>query len=145
MYGFSSSKASVSLWPTYQGFSIDARRVPPQVLIGRAQAQMASELPLPVGPLANIPDVEHKTLTAGAIDALCAVCVRHSEGGEAFDASRSVSAAAETMQLSWNGVLREGAPADLVVLQAGGWSDALRRPPQRQVLIAGRWWRPAKR
>ena len=40
----------------------------PQVLIGRAQAQMASELPLPVGPLANIPDVEHKTLTAGAID-----------------------------------------------------------------------------
>ena len=45
----------------------------------------------------------------------------------------------------WNGVLREGAPADLVVLQAGGWSDALRRPPQRQVLIAGRWWQPAKR
>ncbi len=55
------------------------------------------------------------------------------------------TAAAETMQLSWNGVLREGAPADLVVLQAGGWSDALRRPPQRQVLIAGRWWQPAKR
>ena len=40
----------------------------PQVLIGRAQAQMASELPLPIGPLATIPDVEHKTLTAGAID-----------------------------------------------------------------------------
>ena len=55
------------------------------------------------------------------------------------------TAAAETLQLSWNGVLREGAPADLVSLQAGSWSDALRRPPERRILIAGRWWQPAKR
>ncbi len=40
----------------------------PQVLISRARAQLSSELPIPSGPLANIPDVEHKTLTAGAID-----------------------------------------------------------------------------
>jgi len=40
----------------------------PQLLISRARAQMSSELPIPIGPLANIPDVEHKTLTAGAID-----------------------------------------------------------------------------
>ena len=55
------------------------------------------------------------------------------------------TAAAEAMDLSWNGVLCEGAPADLVVLQAGTWSEALRRPPQRRVLIGGRWWQPAGR
>lgn len=55
------------------------------------------------------------------------------------------TAGAETMQLSWNGVLREGAPADLVVLQAASWSEALRHPPQRHVLIAGRWWQHANR
>ena len=55
------------------------------------------------------------------------------------------TAAAESMDLSWNGVLCEGAPADLVVLHAGTWSEALRRPPQRRVLIGGRWWQPAGR
>ena len=48
-------------------------------------------------------------IPAGAVDALCAVCVRHSEGGEAFDASRSVSAAAETMrELAKSTALRPG-------------------------------------
>ena len=53
------------------------------------------------------------------------------------------TAAAEAMELSWNGVLCEGAPADLVVLKAGSWSAALRRPPQRRILIEGSWWQPA--
>ncbi len=36
----------------------------PQVLISRARAQMSSELPIPSGPLANIPDaVSHTHLT----------------------------------------------------------------------------------
>ena len=48
-------------------------------------------------------------IPAGAVDALCAVCVRHSEGGEAFDASGSVSAAAETMrELAKSTALRPG-------------------------------------
>lgn len=42
----------------------------PHLLIARARAQMTSELPIPDGPLANIPAVEKKTLTAGAIDGI---------------------------------------------------------------------------
>ena len=50
------------------------------------------------------------------------------------------TASAEVMELDWDGVIRAGAPADLVVLQAGSWSEALRTPPQRRVLIDGAWW-----
>ena len=55
------------------------------------------------------------------------------------------TAAAHVMDLAWDGVIRRDAPADLVMLQAQTWSAALRRPPQRQVLIAGRWWEPSRR
>ena len=48
-------------------------------------------------------------IPAGAIDALCAVCVRHSEGGEAFETARSVAAATETMrELAKSTTLRPG-------------------------------------
>ena len=50
------------------------------------------------------------------------------------------TAAAEVMELDWNGVIRAGAPADLIVLEAGSWSEALRTPPQRRVLMGGAWW-----
>ena len=50
------------------------------------------------------------------------------------------TASAEVMELDWDGVIRAGAPAELVVLQAGSWSEALRTPPQRRVLIDGAWW-----
>jgi cytosine deaminase len=52
------------------------------------------------------------------------------------------TAAARLMGLSWDGVLRPGAPADLVVLAASGWSELLARAPQRRVLRAGRWLEP---
>ncbi|MFM2079770.1 MAG: hypothetical protein RLZZ124_156 [Cyanobacteriota bacterium] len=52
------------------------------------------------------------------------------------------TAAARLMGLPWDGVLRPGAPADLVVLAASGWSDLLARSPQRRVLRAGRWLAP---
>lgn len=49
------------------------------------------------------------------------------------------SAAARLLGLSWDGVLRLGGPADLVVLGAGSWAELLASAPQRRVLRAGRW------
>ena len=52
------------------------------------------------------------------------------------------TAAARLLGLAWDGVLRVGAPADLVVLSAGSWSELLARPPQRRVLRGGQWLTP---
>jgi len=49
------------------------------------------------------------------------------------------TAASRLLGLSWDGVLRPGAPADLLVLAASGWSELLARAPQRRVLRSGRW------
>jgi cytosine/creatinine deaminase len=49
------------------------------------------------------------------------------------------TAASRLMGLAWDGVLRVGAPADLVVLAAGSWSDLLARKPQRRILRQGTW------
>ena len=49
------------------------------------------------------------------------------------------TAAAAAMGLAWTGLLEDGAPADLLVLEASSWSEALRRPARR-VLVAGLWW-----
>jgi cytosine deaminase len=43
------------------------------------------------------------------------------------------------LQLEWDGVLRAGAPADLICMEGQGWSDLMRCPPQRQVLVNGHW------
>lgn len=52
------------------------------------------------------------------------------------------TAANRVLGLAWDGVLRPGSPADLVVLAATGWGDLLARSPQRRVLRAGRWLPP---
>jgi len=52
------------------------------------------------------------------------------------------TAAARVLDLAWDGVLRPGSPADLVVLGATGWADLLGRTPQRRVLRAARWLPP---
>jgi cytosine deaminase len=52
------------------------------------------------------------------------------------------TAAAQLLGLEWDGVLRKGAPADLVVLGATSWTELLARPPRRRVLRAGRWLEP---
>lgn len=54
------------------------------------------------------------------------------------------TAAARLMGLDWDGVLRPGSPADLLILGASGWSDLLARPPQRRVLRSGRWLPPPR-
>ena len=52
------------------------------------------------------------------------------------------TAGARLLGLEWDGVLRPGAPADLVVLGVSGWNELLTRPPQRRVLREGRWINP---
>jgi imidazolonepropionase-like amidohydrolase len=52
------------------------------------------------------------------------------------------TAAARLLDLPWDGVLREGSPADLLVLGCSGWGELLQRPPQRRVLRNGRWLPP---
>jgi cytosine deaminase len=49
---------------------------------------------------------------------------------------------ARLLGLPWDGVLRVGGPADLVVLAAGTWAELLVRDPQRRVLRQGRWLPP---
>jgi cytosine deaminase len=51
-------------------------------------------------------------------------------------------AGARLLGLDWDGVLRVGGPADLVVLGAASWQELLARDPQRRVLRDGRWLTP---
>ncbi|MEB3353051.1 MAG: amidohydrolase family protein [Cyanobacteriota bacterium] len=44
--------------------------------------------------------------------------------------------------LAWDGVVRVGAPADLIVLAASDWTELLARSPQRRVLRGGVWLPP---
>jgi cytosine deaminase len=41
--------------------------------------------------------------------------------------------------LAWDGIVRVGAPADLLITSATTWSEFLARPPQRRVLRDGAW------
>lgn len=47
--------------------------------------------------------------------------------------------AAQLMGLAWDGVLRNGAPADLIHLPQGGWPELLAIPSARRVLAGGQW------
>lgn len=49
---------------------------------------------------------------------------------------------ARLLGLAWDGIVRRGAPADLLITSASSWSALLARPPQRRVLRAGRWLPP---
>jgi cytosine deaminase len=52
------------------------------------------------------------------------------------------SAPARLLGLAWDGVLRLGAPADLLVLGASSWRQLLAQAPQRRVLRGGQWLPP---
>ena len=49
---------------------------------------------------------------------------------------------ARMLGLAWDGVVRPGAPADLLITNAGSWSELMARPPRRRVLRAGAWLEP---
>ena len=49
------------------------------------------------------------------------------------------TAAAGVLGLPWDGVLRRGAPADLMAVKGTSWSDVLRRSSSRRVLVQGQW------
>ncbi len=49
------------------------------------------------------------------------------------------TSAAYLMGLDWDGTIKLGSPADLLVLEADSWVGALAAPPSRKVLVAGRW------
>ncbi len=49
------------------------------------------------------------------------------------------SAASALMQLDWDGTIQKESPADLVLLEAKNWVEALSTPPKRKVMIGGRW------
>ena len=52
------------------------------------------------------------------------------------------TAGARLMGLPWDGVLRPGCPADLLLLEADSWNAVLARPPARRVMRAGTWLEP---
>ena len=47
--------------------------------------------------------------------------------------------AAALLELEWDGTLQVGSPADLIMLKATNWAQALSTPPHRQVIIKGEW------
>jgi cytosine deaminase len=49
------------------------------------------------------------------------------------------TAPARMLGLAWDGIVRVGAPADLLITSATTWSEFLARPPQRRVLRDGAW------
>ena len=49
---------------------------------------------------------------------------------------------ARLLGLDWDGVLRVGGPADLLLTSSGSWSELLAHSPQRRVLRQGRWLPP---
>jgi cytosine deaminase len=52
------------------------------------------------------------------------------------------SGASRVLGLAWDGVLRCGGPADLLVLAASSWPELLACTPQRRVLRGGQWLEP---
>lgn len=67
------------------------------------------------------------------------VLAAHLHPWERLGLAPFTTAAAAVLGLAWDGVLRCGGPADLVVLAAGSWPELLARSPQRRVLRGGCW------
>jgi len=71
------------------------------------------------------------------------VAVSHLHPWRRLGLAPFTTAAARVLGLAWDGVLRCGAPADLVVLAASSWPELLARSPRRRVLRGGIWLEPA--
>jgi len=70
------------------------------------------------------------------------VLLSHGQPWRRLGLAPFTSAASRLLQLPWDGVLRVGGPADLLVLGAGSWAELLTAAPQRRVLRGGRWLPP---
>ena len=58
---------------------------------------------------------------------------------ERLGLSPFTTAAARLMEMEWDGVIREGAPADGMQLPVQSWTEALAAPPERRLLVRGVW------
>jgi cytosine deaminase len=91
-------------------------------------------------------NVQDPWYPGGAFDPIellrLSVLISHGQPWRRLGLAPFSSAAARLLGLPWDGVLRLGSPADLVVLGAGSWADLLATAPQRRVLRGGSWLEP---
>ncbi|MFM7311984.1 MAG: amidohydrolase family protein [Cyanobium sp.] len=91
-------------------------------------------------------NVQDPWYPGGAFDPIellrLSVLLSHGQPWSRLGLAPFTTAAARLLQLPWDGVLRLGAPADLVVLSADSWGELLARAPQRRVLRRGVWLPP---
>jgi cytosine deaminase len=124
-------------------------------LLGRRGELTAAERPLaPVRALqrAGVPvalgadNVQDPWYPGGDFDPLALLRLSHRAAHSSLWSRQGLmpftTVPARLLGLAWDGVLRPGAPADLVITNAHSWSDLLARPPQRRVLRAGQWLEP---
>jgi len=70
------------------------------------------------------------------------VLLSHNQPWRRLGLAPFTSAASRLLALPWDGVLRLGGPADLLVLGVSSWAELLTRAPQRRVLRDGHWLPP---
>jgi len=91
-------------------------------------------------------NVQDPWYPAGAFDPIellrLSVLISHGQPWRRQGLAPFTTAAARLLQLPWDGVLRLGGPADLVVLGAVSWAELLAVAPQRRVLRSGTWLEP---
>jgi cytosine deaminase len=91
-------------------------------------------------------NVQDPWYPAGSFDPIellrLSVLISHGQPWRRLGLAPFSSAASRLLGLPWDGVLRLGSPADLVVLGAGSWAELLVSAPQRRVLRGGRWLAP---
>lgn len=91
-------------------------------------------------------NVQDPWYPGGSFDAIellrLSVLLSHGQPWRRLGLAPFTTAPSRLLDLSWDGVLRIGGPADLLVLGAGSWTELLAGAPQRRVLRAGRWLPP---
>ncbi len=88
-------------------------------------------------------NVQDPWFPAGNFDPLALMAASlpkaHLAPWERLGLSPFTTAAARLMGMTWDGVIREGAPADAIYLPVQSWTEALAAPPARRLLVGGIW------
>ncbi len=88
-------------------------------------------------------NVQDPWFPAGNLDPLALMAASlpkaHLAPWERLGLSPFTTAAARLMDMAWDGVIREGAPADALLLPVQSWTEALAAPPERRLLVGGGW------